>query len=185
MKIEEMRQMIQQLHGDIKDLKEKERKPPVIQNEYKFDLLKIERLEGTLNIGLNPNGNESSIGEFAVDQAMQVPKSVPQGQPEYYQRIQEQIHRYLDMDAYQTLKKIEQNFTYPLDDPYRKFIIDDVKRQIDHRIQHYIQRIPFENMREDMRGEHEQEVIAKVKKDIDITFEAFIRNLPRKERKSE
>ena len=191
-KIEEMRQMIQKLHAEINDLKEKEPKPPVVKNEYKFDLLKIERLEGTLNIGLNPNGSDSSIGEFAVDQSMQVPQ-VPQaqgqgqeqGQMDHYQRIQEQVHTYLDKDAYHTLKKIEKNYSYPLDDPYRRFIVDDVKRQINQRIQHYIQKMQLGNMREDMRSESEQEIIAKVKKDIDKTFEAFIQNLPKKEPNSE
>lgn len=189
LKIEEMRQMIQNLHNEINKLKENEPKPPVVRNEYKFDLLKIERLEGTLNIGLNPNGNDSSIGEFAVDQAMQVPQmpqgqAQGQGQSDSYQKIQEQIHTYLDKDAYHTLKKIEQNCSYPLDDPYRKFIVEDVKRQINQRIQHYIQKMQIETLTEERRSESEQEVVAKVRKDIDRTFEAFIRNLPRKESKS-
>ena len=147
-------------------------------------------MEGTLNIGLNPNGNDSSIGEFAVDQAMQVPQAAQtqgqeQGQMDYYRNIQSQIHTYLDKDAYHTLRKIEQKYSYPLDDPYRRFIVDDVKKQINQRIQHYIQKMGIENIREDQRNESEQDIVAKVKKDIDKTFEAFIGNLPRKESKSE
>lgn len=184
-KIEEMRQMIQKLLTEMNNLKEQETKPAVTKNEYKFDLLKIEKLEGTLNIGLNPNGKESSIDEFSVGQSMQVPP-VQQNHTEYNnQRIQEQIFAYLDKDAYQTLRKVEQDYAYPLDDPYRKFIVDDVKRQINQRIQHYVQKTQFESLEENQRSEVEQEIVAKVRKDIDRTFEAFIQNLPRRETKSE
>lgn len=183
--IEEMRQMIQSLHGEVNELKIKESQPPVVRNEYKFDLLKIERLEGTLNIGLTPNGTQSSIDEFAVDQAMQVPQARGQDETETYHKIQNQIHTYLDHDAYHTLMKIEQHFSYPLDDPYRKFIIEDIKKQINSRIQHYVQKLQFDGLEEHSRNERQQEVVAKVKMDIEKTFETFIRNLPKKEPKPE
>lgn len=179
MKIEEMNRMIQQLLGEINDLKQKESPPPVIRNEYKFDLLKVEKLEGTLNIGISPSGSTSSIDEFSVDQAVEAPEI--QQQPEMDERIQQQVHQYLDEDAYQTLKYIEQENQYPLDEPYRKFIVEDVKKQIHPRIQHYMKKVSLDGADEERINQVEKAIVQKVKKDIDKTFEAFIKNLPRKE----
>lgn len=180
MKMEEMNRMIQQLIGEIHDLKQTGSPPPVIRNEYKFDLLKVEKLEGTLNIGISPNGNASSIDEFSVDQAVDTPE-MRQLQPEMDQRIQQQLHQYLDEDAYQTLKYIEQENQYPLDEPYRKFIIEDVKKQIHPRIQHYLKKVSVDGADSERLNQVEKAIVQKVKKDIDKTFEAFIKNLPRKE----
>lgn len=36
--------------------------------EYKFDQLKVESLDGTLNIGLNPNSLKETIEDLAVEQ---------------------------------------------------------------------------------------------------------------------
>lgn len=85
-KIEKMKQMIEELQQDIKDLKEKQ-VPSVIKNEYKFDLLKVERLEGTLNIGLNPKGNDSGIGELSINQTMNVPSGEQKNSP-LFDRVQ-------------------------------------------------------------------------------------------------
>ncbi|WP_391560723.1 spore germination protein GerPC [Robertmurraya sp.] len=181
MKMEEMNRMIQQLIGEINDLKKTGSPPPVIRNEYKFDLLKVEKLEGTLNIGISPNGKDSSIDELDVDQVVDVPEMWQQ-QPEMDQRIQQQIHQYLDVDAYQTLKYIEQENQYPLDEPYRKFIVEDVKKQIHPRIQHYMKKVSLDRADSERITQAEKAIVQKVKKDIDKTFEAFIKNLPRKEK---
>ncbi len=63
---------IQKLQEEMKQLKEK----PSIQVdkiEYKFDQLKVETLEGTLNIGLNPS-DLANIEDFAVqNQSLKTP----------------------------------------------------------------------------------------------------------------
>lgn len=178
-RMDEMNRMIQQLIGEVTELKQTGSSPPVIRNEYKFDLLKVEKLEGTLNIGISPSGKDSTIEEFAVDQAVDAPEM--QQQPEMDQRIQQQIHQYLDHDAYQTLKHIEQENKYPLDEPYRKFIVEDVKKQIHPRIQHYMKKVSLDGSDSERMEQVEKAIVQKVKKDIDRTFEAFIKNLPRKE----
>ncbi|OXM86996.1 spore gernimation protein [Paenibacillus rigui] len=175
-------QQIQQLNGklealekQIAELKKNSTQPPVINNEYRFDLLKVERLEGTLNIGLNPNpgDKDSSIEELAIGQSMDIPKGAEQ--QAQFQGIQEQVQNYLNSDAYRTLEHIEERYRYPLDEPYRKFIVEDVKKQIDERIRYYIQNHP------ETAENKEQSIINDVKRDIEKTFEAFIKNLPRKD----
>jgi len=177
--MEQMSKLIQQLQMDLNQLKEKQT-PPVIRNEYKFDLLKIETLEGTLNIGLNPHGTDSSIEEFAVDQSMNVPP-VQKQNPTLFQKVQQQIHQFLKRDAYDVLCSIEDKYAYPLDEPYRKFILNDIKKQIDQRIHYYVNQLDLEKMSPDQVQIMEQKIIEKVRKDIEKSCEAFIKNLPAKE----
>lgn len=184
--IEQMNKLIQQLVREVDQLNRKLAQPQTIHNEYKFDLLKVERLDGTLNIGIRPTSNEadSSIGEFAVGQSVEVPTFIEKQHPQLSQNIQQQIDDYLDQDAYRRLELLENKYQYQLDDPYRKFIIEDVKKQIDKRISHYLNQNPTEVIPKEDVDKLQDSVIEKVKQDIDNTFETFIRNLPRKENRT-
>ncbi|USG66184.1 spore germination protein GerPC [Brevibacillus ruminantium] len=177
-KIEKMNQLIQQLQQDLHQMKEKQTPPPVIRNEYKFDLLKIEKLEGTLNIGLTPGGADSSIGEMDVNQTMNVPTMVKQNSP-LATSIREKIDHYLTCEAPQILECYEYQYHYPLDESYRQFILDDIRKQIDQRILHYVGRLGTEHLDADQAAATEEAIVKKVKKDIDHTLEAFVKNLPK------
>ncbi|BAH44782.1 probable spore germination protein [Brevibacillus brevis NBRC 100599] len=176
-KIEHMRQMLEQLQQDVNDLKERQI-PSVIKNEYKFDLLKVERLEGTLNIGLNPKGNDSGIGDFSINQSMDIPDP-PQTSAPLFDRVQNEIYQYLEGDAYLVLEKIETECNYPLDQNYRAFILDDIKKQIDQRIKHYLNDLPTDELEPEQHDIFVQTIVQKVKRDIDKTCETFVKNLPR------
>ncbi|MBH0333465.1 spore germination protein GerPC [Brevibacillus brevis] len=176
-KIEQMRQMLEQLQQDVNDLKERQI-PSVIRNEYKFDLLKVERLEGTLNIGLNPKGNDSGIGDFSINQSMDIPDP-PQTSAPLFDRVQNEIYQYLEGDAYLVLEKIETECNYPLDQNYRAFILDDIKKQIDQRIKHYLNDLPTDELEPEQHDIFVQTIVQKVKRDIDKTCETFVKNLPR------
>src|SRR3954452_17269709 len=87
---------IQKLQEEMKQLKEKPN-VRVDKIEYKFDQLKVETLEGTLNIGLNPS-DLSSIEDFAVqNQSLNTPLS-PKGQMQRSMKVEEAIYRYLETD---------------------------------------------------------------------------------------
>ncbi|WP_096200496.1 spore germination protein GerPC [Bacillus sp. FJAT-45350] len=173
-KISRLENVIHQLQNEINMIKSH---PPSVN--YKFDQLKVERLEGTLNIGLSPNhaGGENSIEDFNVNQDNQVLPSV--NNPNPYPKIKHEINEYLNGECYQILESIEQKYNYQLDLPYRQFIISDVKNQIDNRITHYLNQIPTENMNEQQLLDVEQRTTSKLKEDINKTFEEFIRHLPR------
>ncbi|MGN7469997.1 spore germination protein GerPC [Brevibacillus sp. SAFN-007a] len=172
-----MKQMIEELQQDVQDLKEKQ-VPSVIKNEYKFDLLKVERLEGTLNIGLNPKSNDSGIGDFSINQSMDVPNGEKQTAP-LFDRVQKEIYRYLTSDAYQVLERIEEECGYPLNDDYRDFILGDIKKQIDQRIRHYVNQLQTDEWEPEQLDAWVEKTVQKVKRDIEKTCESFIKNLPR------
>jgi spore germination protein PC len=176
--IEEMNTRIHRLIQDVDYIK-RNIQPPVIKNEYKFDLLKVERLEGTLNIGLNPNGADGSIEEFAVNQSVE--SRIVKNHPELYKQIQQKMNEYFSSDAYRALKQLEKKYRYPLDDSYRKFIVDDVKKQVDKRIQYYLGQVNDDQVDTDQLDKYVQEVFRKVQIDVEKTFEDFIKNIPREE----
>ncbi|HJV45152.1 MAG TPA: spore germination protein GerPC [Bacillota bacterium] len=176
--IEQLKQSIDKLQKEINQLSEKIT-PSVVRNEYKFDLLKVEKLEGTLNIGLNPNSKDSSIGELDVSQSLDVSTFEKQN-PECFKKIQQQINEYLCGEAYQYLMSIEQQYGCQLGDDYRKFILDDVKKQIDQRIRYYLSQHPcVDPFSNEQLQQIEQSVINRVIADINKSCEAFLHNLPK------
>ncbi|MFD2371099.1 spore germination protein GerPC [Brevibacillus sp. GCM10020057] len=176
--METLKKLIEKLNNDMAELKEKQAPPPVIKNEYKFDLLKVERLEGTLNIGLNPNGTDGSVGEYSINQASGQRPAQDSDSPAFA-RVQKEIYDYLNHDAYSMLERIEQEFGHALDDNYRTFIVDDIKKQIDSRIRYYLNQAQAEGWEPEQIDALCDRTIQKVKRDIERTCETFVRNLPR------
>ncbi|MCL6606344.1 MAG: spore germination protein GerPC [Paenibacillus sp.] len=179
--IQQLNTMIQELTREFNQLKEKKTEPPVIRNEYRFDLLKVEKLEGTLNIGINPNGSDSSIEEFAVEQSLDVPSLVERQHPHLYTNIRQQVEDYFSNGAYDSLKYLENKYNHPLSDQYCRFIVEDVKKQIDPRIREYLKRIHPEDASPEQLTTIQQSVFENVKRDIEKTFETFMENVLRKE----
>lgn len=141
--------------------------------EYKFDQLKVERLEGTLNIGLSPQDRDA-IEQYVVGENEDW-KGEERDQ-ELFHRIQQHIHAYLTGDVFEEIKKMEEEYDYRLDEPYRKFIVEDIKRQIDKRIAAYMDNMDQGGMN---NPEKEQLVIEKVRGDIHKAIEEFIKHLPK------
>ncbi|MBA2872050.1 spore germination protein PC [Anoxybacillus calidus] len=145
--------------------------------EYKFDQLKVETLEGTLNIGLTPNGTET-IEDFAVSPEKVI---IPQPQPIMFRNIQTKVNDYLTNECENILKSIEERYSQRLDDTYRQFILQDIGRQVDDRIRFYVQQ-KINNGQMPASGsskEIEDEISEKVKRDIEQSIELFIKHLPK------
>jgi spore germination protein PC len=176
--IREMNDIIRNLVQEVNQLKENTQ-PPVIRNEYKFDLLKVETLSGSLSIGIKPTGTDSSIEEFAVEQSMSV-QSVEKEYPELYKNIRQQVVEFLNHGVSRVLKENENKYDYKLDDTYRNFIVEDVRKQIDERIHYYLNRIKNEQEFPEQSSQMQQTIVNHVIRDIERTIETFIKNLPHK-----
>ncbi len=173
-RIKMLEDMIDDLTDDYNNLL-KTPKTNIEKIEYKFDQLKIERLDGTLNIGLTPNGGADMLEDFTVNGHNGMnPSSIP---PEGIQSIQQNVQSYMQNGALKELGELENKYQYPLDDPYRHFILSDIQKQLDQRINYYINQqstrspdAPVEQIVED--------VTTKIKRDIVNGMEAFLKNLP-------
>ncbi|MGO4886738.1 spore germination protein GerPC [Anaerobacillus sp. MEB173] len=182
-RINRLEQHVQQLQQELQSVKQNQSSHNIEKVEYKFDQLKVERLEGTLNIGLNPYNGSDSIEDFSVNQKeLNTPHVSNQQQPpQLYEPVKQQIDHYLQQDCPQILTTYETKYNYSLEPPYRQFIIDDVKKQIDHRIHFYLNQVNTVNANQDQLNKIEKMTVKKVKEDINKTFDEFLRNLPRKE----
>lgn len=164
-------QKIVELERQMASLKEEiaalEKDPKTV--EYHFDQLKIERLEGTLNIGLTPKGGSDVLEDFSVNGENVDPHGA---RPETLEDIRRKVSEYMDGKAWDDLKQIEQQLDYPLDDPYRRFIFQDIQKQIEPRIRHYVQALS-----EQQDGDIVQTVTDKVNNDIYEGVKEFIEKL--------
>lgn len=174
---------LQELSAQIEELK---RHPTssIGKVEYKFDQLKVETLSGTLNIGLNPfTGSGGKIEDFDVDtETLKVNPEVGIN-PDFYQDIIQEMHRYLDEEAYSRILHFENEARTPLDDMYRQMMIDDIKKQMEHRLPYYLSQVqPYSEITSNQQYMKEV-IIQSMKQDIDKAFLAFIQHMPHNFRK--
>ncbi|KEK24860.1 spore germination protein GerPC [Bacillus gaemokensis] len=152
--------------------------------EYKFDQLKVENLNGTLNIGLNPFAKKGQqIEDFEVDTETLKVNPETQTNPDFYQGIIQEMHCYLDEEAYNRILHFERAERTPLDDMYRQMMIDDIKKQMEHRLPYYLSQVqPYEDITSDPQYLHDV-IIQAMKQDIDKAFLSFIQHIPNNFRK--
>jgi spore germination protein PC len=176
-KIGKLEKMILDMQQEIASLKER---PPVqIGNiEYKFDQLKVETLEGTLNIGLNPT-DLNDIDDFSVDQkAVNVP--IPPKQ--LFKRtieLENTLYQYLETDLEQIYRDAQTNLGITVDDSYFTFIKDDIKKQLSGRVAYHLKELSTTSRGEEFSPEKiNANVIELLKQEIQNGVFLFLKNLP-------
>jgi spore germination protein PC len=155
--------------------------------EYHFDQLKVEKLDGTLNIGMTAPGTgddafPGSIEQISVSKPQIFPSADPVVTPPsgMYSDIFTDMNRYLDAEAPQRLLAYENELRIPLDPYHRRIIIEDVRKQVPNRINYY--------MHEAEKGTANQlsptedasvaaTVLAKTRRDADAAILAYMRQL--------
>lgn len=171
-----IRQELQQLREEWQAFRRQNGQP--VKHEYRFDLLKVEHLQGNLHIGVRPDGNGTDIGELAVDQEPIDLNPDTAEETEAYRTIHRQIADFFKHEAAEALKAIEQKWAHPLDDAYRQFVLQDVEKQIGERIRHYLKQYGDGERDRDMSaGKWEQDILDKVKADIIATFDTFVKQM--------
>jgi len=175
-KMKKLEEKITALEKELVDIRQRPQ-TTIERIEYKFDQLKVETLEGTLNVGISPNVGET-IEDFAVNPEKII---VPDPQPVAFRNIQGKVNDYLANECKDILKHFEERYSRQLDETYRNFVIEDIRRQIDDRIRFYVQqRMNSGNVSDSQTPEAmENEIFEKVKKDIEQSIELFIKHLPR------
>ncbi|MGV3465597.1 MAG: spore germination protein GerPC [Heyndrickxia sp.] len=174
--IAKFEKMLKELKTEVDSLKEK---PPISVErlEYKFDQLKIERLDGTLNIGLNP----ADLSEKIEDMEIPNPKSNPAPivtEPEFKQELISRLNHYVGNDIHTVIKDTEQQLGMTLEQQYCDFIIDDLQKQIPQRVDHYLNILAGQDLGNMQKDDLLNQVHQKMKTDIDQAIFMFISKLP-------
>ncbi|MDQ0162381.1 spore germination protein GerPC [Aeribacillus alveayuensis] len=176
---ERMNHLEKTLHILRDQIDELKRKPytNIEKVEYKFDQLKVETLEGVLNIGLNPTDPES-IDQFDVQQKeLKVSAIHKEIKNQIYQQCKENIFHYLEEDCPKKIEELAQKHQCKFDKTYQNIMIEDIKKQIDGRIQYYMQTL---RLHESVDVKQQvQFVEEKVKKDIENSITHFLKYLPK------
>lgn len=165
-KLQELESKVGQLQQEIDELK-KQRTVNVEKIEYKFDQLKIEKLDGTLHIGISPEIGKS-IDDFTVNGSDVQTTTI---QTDERSLIRSQIDRFLDEDGRTSIQQLEQNHRIMLGEGYADFMIEDIKRQMDMRIDHYMKSVKDDPM----SGKTKADIIVdKIKTDIKTAIEQHV-----------
>lgn len=232
-RIDKLEQTVTKLQTDLNALKDQKR-VHIDKIEYNFDQLKVEKLDGTLTIGISPSSldniddftvNGASMGKNAGSDAnaffqgqgqgqmqgqglsqWQGVGQRPQGQDQrqgqgqgqgtgnqgqdqgkgstssfgIQQEISSGIEQYLQYGVHADMQNLENKYQYPLDEDYKALIIDDIRKQLDTRIQHYVNQYRGVGFKEPMEAVTTS-IFEKTKQDIISAIESYISSLPRKE----
>lgn len=172
-----MEQVLKEMRSEIDRLRQGSEKT-IDRVEYNFDLLKIEKLEGTLNIGLMPKDGQS-LDDITVNgqPPLELSQSGYSG-GELYSNIYHNVSRYLEDTVPQQIERMIPEANSVLGDEYTAVIIEDVRKQLGDRITVYLKQ--YQTNRETMDPQEvEQSIVKQVKSEIASAVEQHLLNLQR------
>ncbi|MCM3602335.1 spore germination protein GerPC [Robertmurraya korlensis] len=175
-RIRALERNVLQMQKEISQLKER---PPVHVDriEYKFDQLKVESLDGTLNIGLNPSDLQG-IEDFSVpNQSIKTP-SPPKQMFQRTMELEDIVYEYMGNHLPAIFEKTQAKLQTNLDDSYYHFIEEDIKKQIPKRIEHYLREFSSGVIENEDRSRLEKMITDQFHKEMEHGVEVFIKNLP-------
>ena len=172
--LSELRSLVTQLSAEVKQLKEKP-SVTVERLEYKFDQLKVETLEGTLNIGLNPT-DLNAIEDLAVPPKPHS-KNIQMENPSFREGLSERLLHYVNHELEKVIRDTEMQTGVVLEPSHINLIQEDISKQLPARTEHY-----FHYFRSNNDGIAEDELEEKLYKtiteDINQAVHAFITQMP-------
>ncbi|MFE8696323.1 spore germination protein GerPC [Cytobacillus sp. FJAT-53684] len=181
--IQEQEKRIRSLEKSVRELQEetktlKERPPISIGRiDYKFDQLKVETLEGTLNIGLNPSDLQN-IDDLAVDNQENEAPISPKKFMKKTMEIENEIYRYLESDLPAIVSEVQRNLQVAENETYLSFIKEDIKKQLPNRIDFHLKQLRSADPAQEENRNINEEVIQQLKAEIKNGVHAFISHLP-------
>lgn len=152
----------------------------VEQIDYHFDQLKIERLDGTLNIGLNPQDLQK-MDEFSIPKPF---RNIQKIQPKDLEQLRNKLDSYINHDLPTIIEKSKEKIGVELDESYTKFIQEDIQKQLPDRISFYSKKLT-ENERNLSVEEETQEIFRLIIQDIEQAVATFLQQFPMKGQKGE
>ncbi|MBB6673402.1 spore germination protein GerPC [Cohnella nanjingensis] len=166
-----------QIDAMQRQLDDLQKKPP-IHVEYHFDQLKVSRLDGTLNIGLTPQGQQGDVDSFETPvPGMWNPPAQPQDEmADQIGTLQQQALAFMDQDAQAELERLSAQHQTPLEREQAQAVIQDVKAQLRARVHHYARTSPFpQTGRDEEKIQWRDGILQKTKRDVLSAFDAYLR----------
>ncbi|WP_050614271.1 spore germination protein GerPC [Bacillus testis] len=180
--LENQANRIQALEAELKklkDLQQRSNAPAPIhidKIEYKFDQLKIEKLDGTLNIGINPYDLQHEIEEISANgKPFPVPYS-PQLREKLTEEIAGEITVFIENELPSIISSTELEMGRSFHGEYNQFIQDDLLKQLNSRISYYLNH-SSPQMLDSQREDYKERIIEQIKSDIEQAVRVFLMNI--------
>lgn len=181
-RIKDLEKQVAALTNEITTIKEK----PSVHIEridYSFDQLKVETLEGTLNIGLNPE-DLSNIEELAINPNSPInqphapfyPPIDPKQMMNRSMDIEEEMNQYIQLELPDIIRKKQIELNMPEEDSYISFIQEDVTKQMPTRIQYYLQQGANRKQKESKLTN--DDIIQALKEEMENGVHLFLSHIP-------
>lgn len=177
--IESLTKRIQKLENSLEDIREELKtiplRPPIHVDtiHYSFDQLKVETLEGTLNIGLNPSDLEA-IEDMDIEQNVNAKTSEPKEQMELSMAIEDSVLNFLDEELKQIVDKYAKELNIETSEKDVDFIRQDIERQLHPRIDYYLNQSKMKNLStEQQKIQIEQKLIHDIEKAVRTFLEKY------------
>lgn len=178
-RIDKLEQTVARLEEELAALKDQKR-IHIDKIEYKFDQLKVERLDGTLTIGVTP-GTLDAIEDFTVNgNEIGDEQKTPQPPADLDDLVANNIKQYLNREAYEDMKVLEETYSQTLDDSFKQMILEDIQKQIAARIRHYTQQYRGAGLNKPLDA-IVKSITDKTKNDIRIAMDMYLSKLTAKE----
>lgn len=174
-----IKRLEQNLYAMNKDINALKARPAITVDkiEYKFDQLKVETLEGTLNIGLNPSDLQG-IEDFSVNNQNVKTQVSPTENMRSVVEIEDTILSFIESDTETMVATCEQSMQRKFDPTFVSFIKDDIKKQLSNRIDYYMNQLPPETRSNELSNERQNQIIQQLKLEIEKGIHTFLSNLP-------
>ncbi|ASA21777.1 spore germination protein GerPC [Paenibacillus donghaensis] len=162
-KLQQVELLLREMRQDIDSLKQNSAVSSGPVN-YHFEQLKIEKLEGTLNIGMTP-GDGNPLEHATVN-----------GQPVYQQedpnerlvqQIQPRVISYLQQEVPQQFSRLGTEQAVAATPQHIQLVIQDLERQMAPRIREYLGQLPPVEERDQDEGAVVESIIRQIQADID------------------
>lgn len=153
------------------ELLKRQRGVTIEKIEYNFDQLKVETLEGTLNVGLSPAG----LGDQSLDDATAGGRVIKTNtaRSKSFAHIQKQVYDYLQQSCPEELADLEATYGVELGPEFSSFVIGDLKGQAAQRIEYYLDSMP-DPKQAVLTQEQERIITDKVIGDIRLAMEQYV-----------
>ncbi|MBN2984474.1 MULTISPECIES: spore germination protein GerPC [Cohnella] len=174
-RLEELRNQLQAMQNEMQELK----KTPPVHVEYHFDQLKVSRLDGTLNIGLSPQGMQAPESfDVSAPGMWTAPANGGDAEDEQIRALQREAATYMDSEAPAMLDELSDRMGVPLDGAHRKLIVKDIKSQLNPRVHYYAKNVRYPANGTDAEKQGwKDSVMQKTKRDIEAAISAYLNGM--------
>ncbi len=169
LKLQQLEKLLEELQKDVETLKNN-KSAAIGPINYHFEQLKIEKLEGTLNIGITPNDG-NNLDEAVVNGQTIGSQSEDAEKQALSEKIRPPLVAYLQNEVPEQFVRRAKERNANINPQYIQMVTQDLERQMDGRIEEYLIQLPVAQESRDNIEEVCASIIAQIKRDIDTAVQ--------------